>query len=229
MSSLTITSAKLARVPPSINRIPALREIVIVLTKIRYIDLTVFCDHSLLVVLNLIENRIQYLTNTATKRCSVYDSLEVLMLSKNLLTVVNFEMFGVFTAVRHLAFRGNKLTNFTIESLAGMDELRKLDLSLNNLTSVTLNSDLFPKNLDSIDISDNNLTGLDLSYIPVQSLKLYLERNKIERIDINSLSCNITALTMTYNPIDCSFETPLERKMQQEKCVVNNTQGMVDD
>lgn len=286
LTDLTISSAKLTRVPPTIKNVLALRNVTFMICKIRTVDLADFCDHSLLVKLDLNSNHIRYVVNTVTRHCSLYDSLKSLLLYSNLLTTINLNMFSAFPQLSYLTLRNNKiktlthtfrhsaleninlginglekanlcdwsvpnlsrlsfrrnqlkklpscitiftnltvlsvagngLANFSIESLVGLDKLQELELEMNSLTSAVLTSDHFPKDLQTIDLSMNNLTEIDLSYIPVHSLRVILQSNAIERFDLNNTSPNVTALEMAYNPIDCSFSTPLERAMKHVDC-----------
>uniref|UniRef100_A0A182KH70 Uncharacterized protein n=1 Tax=Anopheles christyi TaxID=43041 RepID=A0A182KH70_9DIPT len=73
------------------------------------LDLASFCNHSLLLILNLHANRIRYLTDTSTHRCALYRSLLWLKLSQNMLMSVNMELFGRSTHMTHLDIRNNKI------------------------------------------------------------------------------------------------------------------------
>uniref|UniRef100_A0A182MGI5 Uncharacterized protein n=1 Tax=Anopheles culicifacies TaxID=139723 RepID=A0A182MGI5_9DIPT len=98
-----------------------------------------------------------------------------------------------------------------------MDNLLELQLSWNKLEFIQLSSYQFPKQLTQLDISFNRLHQLDLSLVPVQSLMINADRNFISTFDMNSTSPNVSALRLTRNPIDCSWNTPQERNHTQCK------------
>ena len=121
------------------------------------------------------------------------------------------ECLNNWTSVSKLYLKYNKLTNFNIESVAGWNNLTRITLSCNKLTDIVLNSVHFPKNLASLEINQNYLSTLDLSFIPVRSLRVSVNFNLISSFDVNNISPNVTSLSMMGNPVDCSWETELEQ------------------
>nr|XP_049464435.1 leucine-rich repeat transmembrane neuronal protein 2-like [Anopheles coluzzii] len=282
-SSLSIfhifSSDKLMKVPPAIKNAPKLQYLRLRECGLRKIDLATFCNHAYLRELLLDSNKIRYIVNTSKNNCTFYNSFTRLVMSQNMLTTVNVELFNVFvnlssldlqmnritslsgrlvarsleefgvdsnklehvdlcgwdvplidtavfasndlttlpeclnnwTSVSKLFLEHNKLTNFSIESVAGWNNLTRLTLSCNKLTDIVLSSVHFPKNLEFLIIDQNYLSTLDLSFIPVRSLRVSVNFNLISSFDVNNTSPNVTRLSMMGNPVDCSWETKLEQ------------------
>uniref|UniRef100_A0A182KGJ7 Uncharacterized protein n=1 Tax=Anopheles christyi TaxID=43041 RepID=A0A182KGJ7_9DIPT len=293
LTYLYVGESNLVNIPETIKLLKDLIKIEMIQCLIHAIDIEQFCDLALQLI-NFYANRIHHVVNSAaSKNCILYESLQSLILSANLLKTINMELFNPFRnmlsvsisengleavlgglqtnaslgmglaknklnaidfckwnvphlIVLHLHHNklttvpscldkvhqltelrlvSNQLVNVSIESFAVMDGLKTLDLSYNRLTSITLNSYRYPPNLEYLGLSDNNLTELDLSLVPVPSLEVDVKMNRIASIDFNSVSPNVTKLSMTANPIDYSWNFPGERI--NLKWIQNNVNNIV--
>ena len=116
-SSLSIfhifSSNKLMKVPPAIKNAPKLQYLRLRDCGLRKIDLGTFCNHAYLRELLLDSNKIQYIENTSKNNCSFYNSFTRLMMSQNLLTTVNVELFNVFVNLRSLDLQMNRITSLS--------------------------------------------------------------------------------------------------------------------
>uniref|UniRef100_A0A182K5S5 Uncharacterized protein n=1 Tax=Anopheles christyi TaxID=43041 RepID=A0A182K5S5_9DIPT len=114
-------------------------------------------------------------------------------------------------SLKILKLSQNEIQNATIESFASMKQLLALDLSCNCLTTIMLNSHRYPASLTTLRLEENMLTELDLSLISVPSLVVDVRMNCIAYISKESISPKVKKLDMALNPLDCSWETLMER------------------
>ncbi|XP_052895693.1 protein flightless-1 homolog [Anopheles moucheti] len=125
--------------------------------------------------------------------------------------------------IHRFSLTSNELSNFSIESVANMDSLGELSLAWNKIEFVQLRSYQFPKNLTELNMSNNRLHQLDLSLVPVPSLRVIVDWNFITTFDVNATSPNVSALEMSNNPIACAWKSPQERNRVQCKQVLFRT------
>ncbi|XP_035895354.1 podocan-like protein 1 [Anopheles stephensi] len=177
-------------------------------TRLKYLDLHNNMLHSLtdsfvgpvLQDLRLFNNNL-----TTLSFCQWYvPELRRLALSMNRLTGVPKCMINA-PNISYLNLCSNNISSVTLATFAGMDNLRYLDVCRNRLTSAVLNSTSYPKSLATVGLGRNRLTQLDLSWVPLRKVHLGIEHNFISQFDISKVSANVTTLTMTGNPIDCSW------------------------
>ncbi|KFB53838.1 AGAP005667-PA-like protein [Anopheles sinensis] len=138
-------------------------------------------------------------------------SIKLLDLRTNLLTSLP-QCVENLKNLEMLWLSSNRITSVTIESFATMWSLRDLSLDENNMTAIVLNSAHFPPQLQSLHITSNLLTSLNLSSIPVRDLNIVVTHNLIADFDVNGTSSNVTRLVMACNPIDCSWNSAMEKE-----------------
>uniref|UniRef100_A0A182PN35 Leucine rich immune protein (Coil-less) n=1 Tax=Anopheles epiroticus TaxID=199890 RepID=A0A182PN35_9DIPT len=136
LSSLEIYKCDLMKVPQVILNAQMIQHLDISSCKLRALNMAQFCDNSHLESLVFDNNNIRFLVDTSNKRCSLYDSLKLLVLSSNKLTTINMELFNVFIKLNRLQLHINRITsisgrlnhsNLTILSI-GENQLQHVDL-----------------------------------------------------------------------------------------------------
>ncbi|XP_041777224.1 leucine-rich repeat protein soc-2 homolog isoform X2 [Anopheles merus] len=204
-SSLSIlhifSSDKLMKVPPAIKNAPKLEYLRLRECGLRMIDLATFCNHAYLSELRLDSNKIRYIVNTAKSNCSFYNSFTRLVMSRNMLTTVNVELFNVFANLRTLNLKMNRIT-----SLSGRLVARYLDqfgVDRNKLEQVDLCGWDVPS-METVVFASNDLTTLPECLNNWTSVsQLLLQHNKLTNFSIESVAGwnNLTSLTLSCNKL----------------------------
>lgn len=149
--------------------------------------------------LDLEDNQIQFIKNA--KRPIEY--LEVLNLSKNLITRISNETFEGLIRLRGLNLSQNEISTLEPFALSKMTNLEVLNMRSNKLKSLESNCFVGIKKLTSLDLSSNELSTIpDGLFSDMENLvKLNLERNNIAFIGITGFSglVSLTHLDLTGN------------------------------
>uniref|UniRef100_A0A182M7Y1 Leucine rich immune protein (Coil-less) n=1 Tax=Anopheles culicifacies TaxID=139723 RepID=A0A182M7Y1_9DIPT len=168
---------------------------------IRTLDLTPFCDLPLLSILVFTSNKIRSVLSSGLQQCKVYDSLEEMDLSENLLKTVSMFLLQPYVKLRVLKLNKNKLRRLT--GCLASDMLQELDVSDNRLTSFSLCQWRIPF-LTLLSLNSNQLTTLPACLDNLKSLqKLRFQSNWILAIDFIELGWmdNLKLLDLSSNRI----------------------------
>ena len=182
----SVSDSKLVMIPESISNLKASVNIAVERCLVDALDMAKFCDLSQLQVLNFAANRIRFIINSSTKRCSVYDSLQILALPNNLLTTLNMEIFNHFGKIQMLEVKQNRIKAVLgrFESTASLQLL----LSKNKLTSIDFCGWNVP-NMTSLEMDYNELTTVPACLDNVNSLTLLsIRTNRIQNVAIDSFA-----------------------------------------
>jgi hypothetical protein len=142
--------------------------------------------------LDIEDNQIQFIKHA--KRPIEY--LEVLNLSKNLITRISNETFSGLIRLRGLNLSQNEISTLEPFALSKMTNLEVLNVRSNKLKRLESNCFVGIKKLTSLDLSSNELSTIpDGLFSDMENLvKLNLERNNIAFIGITGFS-GLTSLT----------------------------------
>uniref|UniRef100_A0A6E8W5J4 Uncharacterized protein n=1 Tax=Anopheles coluzzii TaxID=1518534 RepID=A0A6E8W5J4_ANOCL len=176
IAELSVTVSKLAAIPQSIGNLKAALKIAFTNCTIEVLNLEMFCDLSKLRVLNFNENRIHRLFNSATKHCTLYDSLQMFSISRNLIKQFHLDLFNPFGS------------------------LQQLDVIHNGMVSLR---DGFKSVAYSLALTKNKLKTLDLCKWNVPNMIiLKLDYNNLTTIPtcLKSL-VNVTVLNLAHNQV----------------------------
>ncbi|EAL39329.3 AGAP010804-PA, partial [Anopheles gambiae str. PEST] len=182
----SVSDSKLVMIPESISNLRASVNIAVERCLVDALDMAKFCDLSQLQVLNFAANRIRFIINSSTKRCSVYDSLQILALPNNLLTTLNMEIFNHFGKIQMLEVKQNRIKAVLgrFESTASLQLL----LSKNKLTSIDF-CGWNVSNMTSLEMDYNELTTVPACLDNVNSLTLLsIRTNRIQNVAIDSFA-----------------------------------------
>uniref|UniRef100_A0A182LSJ0 TIR domain-containing protein n=1 Tax=Anopheles culicifacies TaxID=139723 RepID=A0A182LSJ0_9DIPT len=186
LTSFDVASSKLVRVPSTINNLRACVRIEVTSSLIKELDMGVFCDMPKLKLLNLYGNRIVYLNNSATSNCSVYDSLQVIVLTRNLLKTLNMEVFDPFRAINKLTVNENRIAE--VVGSFGSDLDLELFLSKNKIQSIALCDWNVPR-VTWFDLQHNKLTTVpDCLENLNRATHFILAFNQITHVNIESFA-----------------------------------------
>ena len=116
-----------------------------------------FVSHSYLKLLDFENNNIRYIGNTSKKNCIFYNALTELILSTNMLTTVDMELFNVFVSLRQVDLQRNRIT--TLSGRLVHRSLEILAMNKNKLGHVDLCGWDVPS-MKKVSFASNNLTTL---------------------------------------------------------------------
>lgn len=158
LKMLTIIQSQLRRVPDSINQLAFLQVLAIVRSFVDSVDLGLFCKLQYLHYINLMHNKIAFLSSSRTSGVE-FLTLWDINLSHNLLTTVRLDVFN------------------------GMKALSTINLSNNRLHS--LDGQLILSSLKKLELSHNRFTELNFCSWNVSNLAdLYINNNTLQRIPV---------------------------------------------
>ena len=209
LNHLSCLACDVTKVPLDIRNAPLLNMLKLYECKLSEIDLAVFCDNSHLTYLFLYFNTIRYIVNTSKRNCSFYNALSEIILSKNMLTTVNMELFNVFVNLKQVDLQMNRITTlsgrlvlrsfeilplFTNQlghiDLCGWDvpSVKKMFFTVNFLTTL-------PKCINNwtsvshLDLSYNEFTNFSIESVAGMNnlVSIDLECNKLTEIMLNSV------------------------------------------
>ena len=157
ITELSVTVSKLATIPQSIGNLKAAHKITFTNCPIEVLNLEMFCDLSKLRVLNFNENRIHRLLNSATKRCTLYNSLQMFSISRNLIKQFHLDLFNPFGSLQQL----DVIHNGMVSLRDGFNSVAYLSLALtkNKLKTLDLCRWNVP-NMIILKLDYNNLTTI---------------------------------------------------------------------
>ncbi|KAL0869594.1 hypothetical protein ABMA27_005856 [Loxostege sticticalis] len=172
-----------------------------------------FNELTLLKQLNLSDNNIQELPEKSLQLSVVSEnSLEVLDLSKNLITSIGSNVFSNLANLKILFLHDNQIMTLKSDCFSILRHLTYLTLYNNRITS--LNTVLVSMGeLKFLDISRNKinkLSGIDMIRL-VSLTKLNMSQNAIETIEFNCLNqaFSLHTLDLSYNRLTTPFEKPI--------------------
>ncbi|XP_011304385.1 slit homolog 1 protein [Fopius arisanus] len=137
---------------------------------------------------------------------SLYNNLENLDLSSNIIHTLGYENFEWLENLITLNISNNAVRNITKKSLKGLISLRNLDLSNNNITDIEAQSFHTTNKLECLNLSGNSLTSLPeglLNNLP-SIIVLDLSRNSLLEMPSSNLllTSTLTTLNLATNLID---------------------------
>ncbi|XP_040161928.1 toll-like receptor 6 [Anopheles arabiensis] len=199
IAELTVSVSKLATIPQSIGNLKAALTIAITNCPIETLNIEMFCDLSKLQILNLEANRIRNIVNTAPTHCSLYDSLQTLSISQNMLKQFNLDPFNNLAKLQRLNAKHNGMVSVRGDFNSGAH--LHLCLSKNQLKALDLCRWHVP-NMVYLELDYNNLTTIPtcLENLPSVTL-LSLSRNQIQHVTIQSFArmSLLEGLDLSYN------------------------------
>ncbi|EDO63463.1 AGAP010809-PA, partial [Anopheles gambiae str. PEST] len=196
---LNLAHNQLAAIPQSVGNLKAALTIAITNCPIETLNIEMFCDLSKLQILNLEANRIRNIVNTAPTHCSLYDSLQTLSISQNMLKQFNLDPFNHLTKLQRLNAKHNGMVSVRGDFNSGAH--LRLCLSKNQLKALDLCRWHVP-NMVYLELDYNNLTTIPtcLENLPSVTL-LSLSRNQIQHVTIQSFArmSLLEGLDLSYN------------------------------
>uniref|UniRef100_A0A182Y1B7 Leucine rich immune protein (Coil-less) n=1 Tax=Anopheles stephensi TaxID=30069 RepID=A0A182Y1B7_ANOST len=198
---LVITQCDLVHVPRTVKQARSLALLKIWKCKLRELDLATVCDNGRLDLLILKENEIRYVVNSATRQCSVYDSLTSLLLSRNRIVTIDLTLFRSFVRLEHLYLASNRLTSVTGPMV--QQALYKLDLNSNRLSHLSFCDWHLPL-LSILWISSNRLAMFPNCMNHFTNLTVITAvKNELNNFTIEALAGmdSLISLTLSYNSL----------------------------
>uniref|UniRef100_A0A182VY79 Uncharacterized protein n=1 Tax=Anopheles minimus TaxID=112268 RepID=A0A182VY79_9DIPT len=186
LAKFHVANSKLARIPPTINNLRACEGIEVTNCLVQALDMGVFCDMSKLRLVNVYGNRIEYLNNSASGNCSVYDALQMIVLSRNLLKTLNMQVFDPFRTMESLTVNENRVE--TVLGTFGSELDVKLYLTKNKIKHINL-CDWNVPNIACLELQYNNLNTVPNCLEKLKSVTDFkLSFNRIAQVSIESFA-----------------------------------------
>ena len=217
ITQLLVSVSKLAVIPETIGNLKAALKIAFTNCPIEVLNLEMFCDLSKLRVLNFNENRIHRLSNSATKHCRFYDTLQTLSISKNLMKQFHLDLFNPFGSLQLLEAKHNAIMSIrgSFNSVAYLtlvltkNKLKTLDLCRWNVPNMVIlkldynNLTTIPTCLESL----VNVTVLNLAHNQVTHATIQ-KFSQMKRLRELVLSFNnLATFTLNSSEYPASLET----------------------
>uniref|UniRef100_A0A182X0G1 Uncharacterized protein n=1 Tax=Anopheles quadriannulatus TaxID=34691 RepID=A0A182X0G1_ANOQN len=217
IAELSVTVSKLAAIPQSIDNLKAAHKITFTNCPIEVLNLEMFCDLSKLRVLNFNENRIHRLFNSATKRCTLYDSLQMFSISRNLMKQFHLALFNPFGSLQLLEVKHNGMMSVRdgFSSVAYLslaltkNKLKTLDLCKWNVPNMIIlkldynNLSTIPTCLENlVNVTVLNLAHNQVTHATIQNFA-QMKRLRELVLSFNSL----TTFTLNSSEYPASLET----------------------
>uniref|UniRef100_A0A9I3FGW1 Leucine rich immune protein (Coil-less) n=1 Tax=Anopheles epiroticus TaxID=199890 RepID=A0A9I3FGW1_9DIPT len=201
IKEFTVDESKFITIPNAISHLQEAEKIGVTNSPITVLDMASFCYLSKVQVLNLFGNRIRHIVNSASKNCSVYNSLQYFHISNNLLKNINMEVFNAFSKLELIEFKQNRL-RLIQGSFRSMAPL-KLYLLKNKLKAIDFCRWNVP-HMVFLELDSNELTAIPDCLENISSLtSLYLAGNQIESVSIESFAAlsNLNMINLSVNKI----------------------------
>uniref|UniRef100_A0A2C9GUP2 Leucine rich immune protein (Coil-less) n=1 Tax=Anopheles culicifacies TaxID=139723 RepID=A0A2C9GUP2_9DIPT len=208
---------------------PQLRELYLSSNRLTTVNFMHFNGMNTLETLYLSNNEITHVQGPL-----LTSSLKILNMSANLITtlsccnwtangVINMMLFSnkldllptciedTMVKVKYLHLASNALSseNDFWARLASMKSLQLIDISYNRITSVVLDSEL--PLLLYLNLQNNRVTDVSVS-IANDGLSINADCNLIAQFVPGNVTQNVTAFSMRYNPLDCSWDSTWNAK-----------------
>ncbi|XP_049542827.1 insulin-like growth factor-binding protein complex acid labile subunit [Anopheles darlingi] len=178
LEELTIMDSRLDTIPRSIANLTSLRSLELRQSKLRVLDLGIFCP---LTNLESLEMEVSDISTLRPANPSAMSSVKILRLSSNRLTSFDAAHLVSFQFLQELYLSRNQIDTF----FTGTPNLDTLVLSSNGLKSVDLKYFEDFKNLNTLDLSYNRLTSVQTSQATLLPRlgHLTLDNNLLDNID----------------------------------------------
>ncbi|XP_061504260.1 leucine-rich repeat-containing protein 40-like [Anopheles gambiae] len=205
---LFVGQSDIVKIPETIRLLSESVKIEMTQCFIQVLDIRHFCDLSKLRTLNFFTNRINQVINSAKKNCTLYGSLETLILSHNLLKTINMELLSPFQNLFEVTFHesvletviGHFKTNASLSLMLSKNKIKVIDfckwnvphlifLHLHQNELITVPSCLERlDNLEAFSLESNRLQNVSIeSFAMMHTMKkLDLHNNSITSIVLHS-------------------------------------------